>query len=272
MPIYRYNGTILYRHGGIAFHERCCCDDCKCNGCTICSNCCIEWGYFNLYWSQYQTGCCDYMIFEFGNVSSALCEPGSSHSCTEAGGWKGPYWTSDCTYELPGLWSCSYDDGGGGGAQISPVGCGKIQVKIVSDHELEVTVVNGPPPPFLCEGTNCEDALTETIHINIRNLSSGSFDSATGTICDGASTPSSTTNPFGLNSTPFNCIGEVDFGYTLHTCCPENACAGADGGGGGGGGGDPTGCCDDGYGNFTTTTQANCQGSWSSSPCDEGYP
>lgn len=26
MPIYRYNGKILYRHGGIAFHERCCCD------------------------------------------------------------------------------------------------------------------------------------------------------------------------------------------------------------------------------------------------------
>ncbi|MDB4694756.1 hypothetical protein OAF30_04940 [Flavobacteriales bacterium] len=266
MPIYRYNGTILYRHGGIAFHERCCCDDeCDCPNCPVCPYCCIDWGYFELDWTYCNCFNLSFVHAPAGGLHSE-CHPASDTNCGDDK--KGRYWTAPCVYELPGYWLCYSDPDNIGISARQFVGCGIIRVEIVSATEINVTVLLGPPPgDCLLGDPDCDQEIGETVTIDLPNITDGSVSS----ICDGTNTPARAVAGDGLSSTN-NCIGEVRFEWTLTPCCPEITTDCDEISSGGGGGGDPTGCCDDGYGNFTTTTAANCQGSWSSSPCDEGYP
>ena len=277
MPLYLYDGKLLSKDGKLAIHEDCCCDDCDCPDCDICPFCCLTWEYWTVFWN---TGMCEcpFLTFHYnpGIVMSAeqlACHPDSETACDPAGGWKGAYWVGNCEWEIPGYWECWLEDDGGGFPGVGFAGCGILKVKLISTTQIELRI----KPTFGPEGClsgDCDSETADVITITLPDLLNGPISN----VCDGSSTPPSTTNGDGLSSAPNDCVSEVQFDYTLTPCCPEtetDCTAGSSEGEGGGGGGDPLGCCTN--EDYTTTpdqTQEDCEaagGNWTAGDC-EGYP
>ena len=275
VTLYRYNGKLLFKNGGFATHERCCCDDdCPCDGCSHCPNHCFTMTQLRLNWSNCNCGYVEF-VYPGTECDEPDCPenqgcgvaPHNGRSCT---------WVNECEWILHGDWSCRQAADG----SLAFENCGSVKVTMNSSTELEFEVVQGP-------GAGCAaDCITEVAAPNGNvtfNLATVQPPMPAGFCGD-----SGTAVPFGplaaanpnAGSSPNGCFSDGEAAWTAQLCCPtdsgDSSGSGGSGGSGGGGGSDPLGCCTN--ADYTTTpdqTQADCEaagGYWQQGDCDEGYP
>ncbi len=260
-------GKILIVDGALTNNPECCCEECDCPNCDVCPYCCIEFAYFEIYWTECE---CNYLSFHHNPATGGVpeCEPDPTTTCEDDN--KGRYWTSSCTYELPGFWRCIIEGAG------DYAGCGKIQVKIVDSTTLEVTVIDGPNAGT-CDSGDCTNEINETITIDLTSMYAGS----TTSVCLPPATPSEATDSDGLSGTN-GCVGQVLFEWDVFNCCSsittdcESLGGDPDPGDGGGdpdpgdGGGDPD--PGDGGGDPDPGDGGGDPDPGDFTPGDEGYP
>jgi len=289
MPLYRYNGQLLWRrqHGGLAIHERCCCDDCKCIGCDQCPDHCLTIVQLFLAWENCP---CPYLVFEFPPLpAQAECIPDpacpSGKTCNDGvDNGKNCDWIENCKWRLYGSWFCMIDENTGA-PEFS--NCGTVIAEAISSTEWKFTVENGPTNCVTFAGDadqDCLDAVADPDGSVTLDVTAVTSPAVLTTICE---TPTSNVvfGPFAsanqnAGSSPNGCFSEGDIEWTAALCCPDDSSGDGDGDGGGdgggGGGSDPLGCCTN--SDYTTTpdtTQADCEaggGYWQQGDCDEGYP
>jgi hypothetical protein len=234
MTLYRWDGKLLVRNGALAIHERCCCEEpCYCPDCDVCPYCCLEWSNWLVAWD----GCiCPYLTFVYeyaGTPEEEACWENNTPStnCSPIGGRKGPYWVSNCKWEIPGYWNCLIDDGAGGTA-LGFAGCGVLVVELKNSTTIELSIKSGTGPTGCHDAggeladNNCDDAINDVITIDITTIDNG----PEATICTTSRTPKSSLGG-GLSSAPNGCVSEVQFDYTQEECCPDThpyACDPAD--------------------------------------------
>ena len=274
VSLYRYNGKFLFKNGGFATHERCCCDDddCPCDGCSHCPNHCFTMTELRLNWSNCN---CGYVEFVYPGIEcdEPACPenqgcgvaPHNGRSCT---------WVAECEWILHGDWNCRLDDD-----SLGFDTCGSVKVKMNSPTELEFIVVSGPSGNCNAQCPIDVQAPDGNVTFTLANINPA--------MPAGFCGPSGTPVPFCPNaavnqnngSSPNNCFSDGEAGWDAQLCCPVgdgDGDGGGSGGGGGGGGSDPLGCCTN--ADYTTTpdtTQADCEaggGYWQQGDCSEGYP
>lgn len=273
VSLYRYNGKFLFKNGGFAIHERCCCEDdgCPCNGCSHCPDNCFEMTELRLNWDQCDCGYVEF-VYPGTECDQPPCPPQQGCGVLPHNG-RGCTWVSECEWILHGDWSCRQAADG----SLAFENCGTVKVTMISSTELEFEVVQGP-------GAGCAaDCITDVAApdgnvtftlANINPAMPSGFCGPSGTpVQFGPTAPVNNANGFSQNG----CFSDGEASWDAQLCCPVGDGGGDGGGGGGGGGGsDPLGCCTN--ADYTTTpdtTQADCEaggGYWQQGDCSEGYP